>query len=85
MEKISKATIRLWMPNKLIKFLKKNGALTSFIDETWKMRLSQVALKNALIYKEPIAGTIDWYESEKGLTYWSKLNNKYVEEYGNDK
>lgn len=88
MEKISKATIRLWMPNKLIKFLKKNGALTSFIDETQKGKgycRNRVLLKTSLLSKDPIDSAIWWYDTKKGYNYWSNLNNKYVEEHGNDK
>ena len=88
MEKISKATIRLWMPNKLIKFLKKNGALTSFIDEiqkeNWHYRNSDL-LKTSLLNKDPINWAFCWSSTKKGFEYWEKLNYKYMEEYGNDK
>ena len=83
MEKVSKATIRLWMPNKLIKFLKKNGALTSFIDETWKRNEYNPRLKEFLSYNNAIGWVFRWSCTKKGGEYWSNLNNKYVEEHGN--
>lgn len=86
MEKLSKATIRLWMPNKLIKFLKKNGALTLFINEVRReYDRNDLGLKMALLCTEPICSTFVWCDTKQGLKYWSNLNNKYVEEHGNNK
>ena len=91
METISRATIRLLMPNELILFLKKHKALSQYIDEVWAYYNNSVShhytiaekiemLKKRLTNGNSQISAFYWNDSVKGHNYWIKLYNLYEKE-----
>lgn len=90
METISRATIRLLMPNELILFLKKHKALKQYIDEMWiwfnkslthqSIEEKLEMLKKDLSKKNNPIGIFYWDDSAKGYFYWLDLCRLYRKE-----
>ena len=91
METISRATIRLLMPNELILFLKKHKALSQYIDEVWKYFNNDLAnmysIKGRMNILEACSSKKDhhfvlfhWGKTTKGEKYWINFYYLYEKE-----
>ena len=90
--KISKARLRYLMPEKLIKFLKKEKVLCAFINNMVK-RLNEI---DPCLVKQKIRHLKDdgavmyafgWYktpEIKKDDSFWNNIHNKWVKEFNHE-
>ena len=66
---------KVYIENGLANFLKEEGVLQEFIEET--NRLNDWGDKRGKVAIDSISEAFFWDESEKGHGFWSKLSTKY--------